>query len=226
MTILRAQNINKSFFIDNKEIKVLSDITFKLNKGEFIAITGSSGSGKSTLLSVIAGLDKPDSGNIEVDGKDITNQSEEELSKMRNQDIGFVFQSFLLIPSLTAYENVYFPSELSKNNDKESALRLLTQVNMLKRKDNYPVQLSGGEKQRIAIARSLINNPKILFADEPTGNLDSKNSEKIMELLISLQKKFNLTLIIVTHEKKISDQASRVIELKDGKIISDEKNKN
>jgi putative ABC transport system ATP-binding protein len=221
MTILKAQNINKSFFIENKEIKVLSDITFNVNEGEFIAITGSSGSGKSTLLSIIAGLDKPDLGTVEIHRKNITSQSEEELSNMRNQDIGFVFQSFLLIPSLTAYENVYFPSELSKKNDKESALRLLNQVHMLKRKDNYPIQLSGGEKQRIAIARALINKPKILFADEPTGNLDSKNGENIMDLLISLQKEFNLTLIIVTHEKKISDKASRVIELKDGKIISD-----
>jgi putative ABC transport system ATP-binding protein len=221
MTILKALNINKSFFIENKEIKVLSDITFNVNEGEFIAITGSSGSGKSTLLSIIAGLDKPDLGTVEISGKNITSQSEEELSNMRNQDMGFVFQSFLLIPSLTAYENVYFPSELSKKNDNESTLRLLTQVDMLKRKDNYPIQLSGGEKQRIAIARALINKPKILFADEPTGNLDSKNGEKIMELLISLQKEFNLTLIIVTHEKKISDKASRVIELKDGKIIID-----
>lgn len=223
MLILIANNISKSFYIEKQEIKVLSNVSLKIKEGEFVAITGPSGSGKSTLLSIIAGLDKPDFGKIYIDEKDITNLSEEDLSKMRNKDIGFVFQSFYLIPSLTALENVYFPSELSKANDKKFTQELLKQVGVFERKNNYPIQLSGGEKQRVAIARALINKPKILFADEPSGNLDSKNSDNIINLLMNLQKKFNLTLIIVTHEKRISDKASRVIELKDGKIVSNKK---
>jgi putative ABC transport system ATP-binding protein len=221
MSVLIAKDIKKSFFIDGKEMKILNGISLEIKEGEFIAIKGSSGSGKSTLLSIIAGLDKPTSGSVSINKKDITNLSEEKLSIMRNKEIGFVFQAFYLIPSLTAFENVCFPLELSKIKDKSSATKLLEQVGVSNRKDNYPIQLSGGEKQRVAIARALVNNPSILFADEPTGNLDSKNSENIIKLLMDLQKEFNLTLIVISHEDYIYNKASRVIELKDGIIISD-----
>jgi putative ABC transport system ATP-binding protein len=224
MSILSVKNLSKSFFVENKEIKILKNIFFEIEKGEFVVIKGSSGSGKSTLLSIIAGLDKPTKGKVFIEDKDITKLDEESMAIMRNLDIGFVFQSFYLIPSLTAFENVFFPLELSKNNDKKIALDLIKKVGVDLRKDNYPIQLSGGEKQRIAIARALVNKPKILFADEPTGNLDSKNSKNIIDLLIKLQKDYNLTLIIVTHEDKISKNASRVIEIKDGHIIKNQKN--
>lgn len=224
MNVLDVKNVSKSFTIDGKKVDILKDINFSVKKGEFVSITGSSGSGKSTLLSIIAGLDNPDTGSVKILDKEITKMNEEQISKIRNEDIGFVFQSFYLIPSLTAFENVIFPSELSKKNDTKFAKELIKIVGIDKRENSYPIQLSGGEKQRVAIARSLINKPKILFADEPTGNLDSKNSENIIKLLMNLQKEFDLTLIIVTHEKKVSDMASRKIVIKDGKIISDKKN--
>lgn len=225
MSNLIAKDIKKSFFIDGKEIKILKGVSLDIKEGEFVAIKGSSGSGKSTLLSIIAGLDKPTSGSVYINKKDITNLSEEQLSIMRNKEIGFVFQAFYLIPSLTAFENVCFPLELSKIKDKASAIKLLEQVGVINRRDNYPIQLSGGEKQRVAIARALVNKPKILFADEPTGNLDSKNSEIIIKLLMDLQKEFNLTLIVISHEDYIYNKASRVIELKDGVIVSDKSKK-
>ena len=221
--ILKVNNVSKEFTIDSKKIAILKNISIEIEEGEFLAINGSSGSGKSTFLSIIAGLDKPTSGEVFLLDKNITKFTEEQLSEIRNQKIGFVFQSFYLIPSLSAIENVYFPSEIAKKNDLKFAEELLKRVGLWSRKENYPIQLSGGEKQRVAIARALINKPKILFADEPTGNLDSKNSDNIVDLLIELQKEYKLTLIIVTHEKKVSDRASRIIELKDGKIISDKR---
>ncbi|MCA9496468.1 MAG: ABC transporter ATP-binding protein [Nanoarchaeota archaeon] len=223
MVVLEVDNISKSFNLENKKIDVLKNISLKVNKGEFVVINGESGSGKSTFLSIIAGLDKPNKGSIKLLNNDITNFDEDKLAKIRNKDIGFVFQSFYLIPSLTAYENIIFPAQLAKVNAIKLAETLLEKVGVKNRMNSYPIQLSGGEKQRVAIARALINKPKILFADEPTGNLDSKNSENIINLLISLQKEYDLTLIIVTHEKKVSEKASRLIEIKDGKIISDKK---
>ncbi len=225
MSILEAEKITKKFKVDNKYIEILKGINLKIDKGEFVAIKGSSGSGKSTFLNIIAGLDKPTTGKIKLLNKDITYSKEEELSKLRNKDIGFVFQSFYLIPSLSVYENIILPSEISKETNHKRVLELIEEVGISNRKNSYPIQLSGGEKQRVAIARALVNKPKILFADEPTGNLDSENSEKIIELLIKLQKEYDLTLILVTHEKQISDKASRVIEIKDGKIINDIKQK-
>lgn len=223
--ILIVEKIEKSFFNENKETKILKDISFTVKKGEFVAIIGSSGSGKSTLLSIIAGLDMPTKGSIILNSEKLEKLNEDKLSKIRNEKIGFVFQSFFLVPSLTAFENIMLPQEIAKKTNKEKTENLLKEVGMEHRKDNYPIQLSGGEKQRIAIARALSNDPEIIFADEPTGNLDSKNSKSIIELLIKLNKEKNKTLIVVTHEKRIAEIAQRVIEISDGKIIKDEYNK-
>ncbi len=225
MTILSIKGIKKEFKTQEKTIQILKDISFEINKGEFVAIIGSSGSGKSTLLSIIAGLDNPSSGNVRLDKEDIFSLDENQLSELRNKKIGFIFQSFFLVPSLNAYENVELPSQIAGITNSKKIEELLKTVGMEHRKNNYPIQLSGGEKQRIAIARALVNDPEILFADEPTGNLDSKNSKQIIELLQKLHKKENKTLIIVTHEPEIAKVAQRVIEVKDGKIISDKKNK-
>ena len=219
--ILTAKNIKKSFTIDKKKIDIIRGIDLDVKEGEFVAIMGSSGSGKSTLLSILAGLDKPDEGELLIDNENITEKSEDELSKLRNEKIGFIFQSFYLIPSLTAYENISFPIELKegKNFEKKEIEYLLEKTSMKHRKNSYPNQLSGGEKQRVAICRALINKPQIIFADEPTGNLDSKNSQEIISLLLSLKKEFNTTLIVVTHEKKIAEKADRIIKISDGKIV-------
>ncbi len=225
MTILSIKGIKKEFKTQEKTIQILKDISFEINKGEFVAIIGSSGSGKSTLLSIIAGLDNPSSGNVRLDKEDIFSLDENQLSELRNKKIGFIFQSFFLVPSLNAYENVELPSQIAGITNSKKIEELLKTVGMEHRKNNYPIQLSGGEKQRIAIARALVDDPEILFADEPTGNLDSKNSKQIIELLQKLHKKENKTLIIVTHEPEIAKVAQRVIEVKDGKIISDKKNK-
>lgn len=220
MNIIEATNINKSFTLGGKNMQILKDINLNIKEGEFVAIVGSSGSGKSTLLSIIAGLDKPTSGKILIDKKRIDNLSEDEMAEFRNKKIGFIFQSFFLVPSLTAYENVLLPMEISNKINEKKINETLQAVGMDHRKNNYPLQLSGGERQRIAIARALINEPRIIFADEPTGNLDSTNGENIMKILTKLKKDKKITLIIVTHEKKVSKLADRIIEIKDGKIIN------
>lgn len=224
MDILTVKNVKKEFILDNKKIEILKGISFNVKKGEFISIIGSSGSGKSTLLNVIAGLDKPDCGDVLINNQSIIKLSEDDLSQIRNQEIGFVFQSFYLVPSLTAFENIALPQEISKKVSKKDIEEIMKKVGIEHRKNNYPIQLSGGEKQRVAIARALINKPKILFADEPTGNLDSKNSQNIIDLLIQLKDEEDITLIIVTHEEKISKLSNRVIEIRDGQIIKDIKN--
>lgn len=218
--IIETKFIKKNYSIDNKTIPIIKGINISVKKGEFVAITGPSGSGKSTLLSLLAGLDRPDSGEIVLNSKDITKLKEEELSEMRNKEIGFIFQSFYLIPSLTAFENVFYPMQIrdGKKADEREAEKLLKKTGMLHRKNSYPSQLSGGEKQRIAICRALINKPAVIFADEPTGNLDSKNSKEIMKLLLDLKKEYNTTLIVVTHEKEIAKQADRIINIVDGKV--------
>ena len=225
MSILSIKDITKNFKTEDKTIQILKGISFEVKKGEFVAIIGSSGSGKSTLLSIIAGLDNPSSGKVILDKEDVFSLNENQLSELRNKKIGFIFQSFFLVPSLNAYENIELPSQIAGKSQSKKINSLLDAVGMNHRKNNYPIQLSGGEKQRIAIARALVNNPEILFADEPTGNLDSKNSKQIIELLQELHKKEQKTLIIVTHEPEIAKVAQRVIEVKDGKIISDKKNK-
>ena len=216
---LEAIQLRKFYTVDSRQITVLNNVTLRVPVGGFAVIEGKSGSGKSTLLSLLSGLDKPDSGTINLGGTDITNLSEDELAPFRNQTIGYVFQSFHLVPSLTAFENITFPAEL--NRDPQAAAKakeLLHRVDLSKRMNNFPHQLSGGEKQRIAICRALINRPQIVFADEPTGNLDSANGKIIMQLLLELRQEFKTTLVLATHSREISSQADTIFRLVDGMI--------
>jgi putative ABC transport system ATP-binding protein len=216
---LEAIQLSKSYSIDSRQITVLNNINIRIHAGEFAVIEGKSGSGKSTLLSLLSGLDRPDSGKINLAGTDITNLSEDELAPFRNQTIGYVFQSFHLVPSLTAFENIAFPAELNRDPQAaDMAKELLDRVDLTERMNNFPHQLSGGEKQRIAICRALINRPQIIFADEPTGNLDSANGEIIKNLLLELRKEFKTTLVMATHSKEISSDADTIFRLVDGRI--------
>ena len=219
MPIVEARNITKTYTIGDREIRVLDDVSFSVSTGEFLVVAGSSGSGKTTLLSLLSGLDKPSSGRVFIEGRDITDTSEDDLAPLRNETIGFVFQSFHLVASLTALENVMFPAELKHYpRAPAKAADLLKRVGMQKRSDNYPHQLSGGEMQRVAICRAVINNPKIIFADEPTGNLDSENGKAVLDLLLEFQKEHRTTLVLVTHSIDIARIADRMIILKDGRI--------
>ena len=219
MNIVEAERISKNYRIGDREISVLADVSLGVKPGEFLVVSGTSGSGKTTLLSLLSGLDKPSAGRIWIDGHDITDSTEDELAPLRNRLFGFVFQSFHLVPSLTALENVKFPAEIQRNKEaEEKAQQLLSRVDMLHRIDSFPHQLSGGEMQRVAICRALINQPKILFADEPTGNLDSTNGKAILDLLLELHKEKHTTLILVTHSLEISQLADRIILLGDGRI--------
>lgn len=216
---LEAFQVSKSYSVDSRQIAVLDNINIMIPGGSFVVVEGKSGSGKSTLLSLLSGLDKPDTGKINLFGTDITNLSEDKLAPFRNQTIGYVFQSFHLVPSLTAFENITFPAELNKDAQAAAkAIELLRRVDLLKRKNNFPHQLSGGEKQRIAICRALINSPQIIFADEPTGNLDSTNGEIIMQLLLELRQELNTTLVLATHSREVSSKADSITRLVDGKI--------
>jgi putative ABC transport system ATP-binding protein len=218
---LEAIRLNKSYKVDTRQITVLNNISISVQVGEFVVINGKSGSGKSTLLSLLSGLDRPDSGKIFLAGTDITNLSEDELAPFRNRTIGYVFQSFHLVPSLTAFENIAFPAELNRDpRAADKAKELLRRVDLSERMNNFPHQLSGGEKQRIAICRALINRPQIIFADEPTGNLDSANGKIIMELLLELRKEFKTMLVLATHSPEISDKADSIFRLVDGRIES------
>jgi putative ABC transport system ATP-binding protein len=192
-------------------------------RGQFIAIVGPSGSGKSTLLSLVAGLDSPSSGEIFLDGKNITQMSEDDLADLRGELVGFIFQSFHLIPSLTAYENVLVALELAGRDDaRERAQSLVDEVGLRDRGHHYPSQLSGGEQQRVAIARAFANQPRILLADEPTGNLDTRNGAHVFELLVRLNRDYRTTLMLVTHERSLAAHASRTITLNEGRIVGDE----
>ena len=225
MNILEAKGVTKTYTIGGDSIRVLDDVSLAVRAGEFVAVMGSSGSGKSTLLSLLSGLDSPSTGRIWVADRDITDLSEDELAPLRNETIGFVFQSFHLVPSLSARENIMFPAELRHDRAAEKkAQSLLTRVGLQARSNNFPHQLSGGEKQRVAICRALVNDPQILFADEPTGNLDSKNGESILNLLLDLHKERQTTLVLVTHSEEIAMRADRVVTLQDGRVIGDVKN--
>jgi putative ABC transport system ATP-binding protein len=213
------------YTIGERQIIVLDNVSFGVNNGEFLVVNGSSGSGKSTLLSLMSGLDNPTAGRIWVDETDITDLSEDDLAPLRNEFIGFVFQSFHLVPSLTALENIMFPAELKRDGQAlQKAEALLQRVGLQERADNFPHQLSGGEKQRVAICRALINDPKLVFADEPTGNLDSRNGEAILQLLLEMRQERQTTLVLVTHSAEIARRAERVITLQDGHINADYRN--
>lgn len=224
--MIELKNVSKVVRSGAEDLTILDDVSLRIPDGEFVAVTGASGSGKSTLLGLIAGLDAPTSGTISIDGEDITKMSEDALAQIRSEKIGFVFQSFHLIPSLTAYENVLIPMEiLGLDDTKSRADKLLVDVDLTNRGHHYPTELSGGEQQRIAIARAFANQPKILLADEPTGNLDSRNGQHIFDLMTGLHKQNNVTLILVTHDATLADKAQRQIRLKDGRVVSDEINR-
>ncbi len=219
MTVVEAKGVTKTYTIANRKIRVLHEVSLVVSEAEFLVVEGISGSGKTTLLSLLSGLDKPTSGRVFLQKKDITDTSEDDLAQLRKDMIGFIFQSFHLIPSLTALENIMFPAELNRDPQAfEKAEKLLQRVGLHKRGDNFPHQLSGGEMQRVAICRALINNPKIIFADEPTGNLDSENGHAILELLLEIQKERRTTLVLVTHSIDIAKMADRMIILQDGRI--------
>lgn len=205
-----------------RRVDILKGITLTVPAGQFVAIVGASGSGKSTLLGLLAGLDSPSAGEIWLDGIPIHHLAEAQLSSIRGQKIGFVFQSYQLIPTLTALENVLLPFELNANGDGLSkARRLLEEVGLGERTDHYPVQLSGGEQQRVALARAFIVDPPIVMADEPTGNLDSTNGRLVLDLLLGRNKREGTTLVLVTHDAEVASRADRKIVLKDGRVIED-----
>jgi putative ABC transport system ATP-binding protein len=205
------------------KVEILRDITFRVPAGQFLAIMGASGSGKSTLLGLLAGLDTVTSGRILLDGTDITDLREDQLARVRGEKIGFVFQSYQLIPTLTAEENILLPAELSGRGQLRARAReLLDRVGLLARAHHYPVQLSGGEQQRVALARAFITRPPLLLADEPTGNLDSANGQHVLDLLVELNREQQTTLVLVTHDRRLAEYADRILTLSDGQVLSDE----
>ena len=221
-TILRCENIFKTYHTEEKTIEVLRGVTLDLEESETTVVVGASGAGKSTFLHILSGLDEPDKGKVYYMNEDLFEKSDEEISAFRNQNIGFVFQFHYLLPEFTAEENVALPmlvQNISFSKAIERAHVLLKEVNLEERASHKPAELSGGEQQRVAIARALANNPKILFADEPTGNLDSDTSKLIENLLVNLREKYGLTLLIVTHNNELKKIGGRVITMKDGKII-------
>jgi len=226
--IIEVTGLTKRIDSGAHEVQILRGLDFSIPRGQFVAIMGASGSGKSTLLGLLAGLDTPTSGHIVLDGQDITGLKEDDLAQVRGRKIGFVFQSYQLIPTLTAEENVLLPYELGGGNGNRDgggisrARELLESVGLSDRRDHYPVQLSGGEQQRVALARAFMVHPPILMADEPTGNLDSINGRHVLELLIGLNARENTTLILVTHDRELAAHAGRVITLRDGLIAGDE----
>jgi len=221
--MIKIHNLTKNVRSGTEDLTILDDVSIDIPEGEFVALTGASGSGKSTLLGLIAGLDAPSSGSINIDGDAITSMSEDALADIRSRKIGFVFQSFHLIPSLTAFENVLIPMEiLGVGGANDRARKLLEDVDLTNRGHHYPNELSGGEQQRVAIARAFANSPKILLADEPTGNLDSKNGQHIFDLMTDLHSRNNITLVLVTHDIELARRAQRQIVLKDGRVVSDD----
>jgi putative ABC transport system ATP-binding protein len=223
---LEARDVYKSLPLGGERIDILKGISFQIQKGEFVAIIGPSGSGKSTLLGIIAGLDNPTSGEVFVDGVNITRMSEAQLAAIRNQKVGMVFQTFNLVPTLTAQENVEVPLYVGKHPGSPSARakELLELVGMSHRLGHRPNQLSGGEQQRVAIARSMSANPAIIIADEPTGNLDGKNGAKLLELIAELRERTGTTFIIATHDPRVASAAERIISIEDGQIVGDTPN--
>jgi putative ABC transport system ATP-binding protein len=226
-SIISMRNIRRIYDTGEVRVEALKDITLEISRGQFIAIMGTSGSGKSTLLNILGCLDRPTSGTYELDGVDVSTFSPAQRADIRNQKIGFIFQSFNLLPRTTIWENVEAPMLYSGVSKQERILRIehaLSVVGILEKAKAYPNQLSGGQQQRVAIARALVNRPAMLLADEPTGNLDSATSEEIMHFLQSLNRDEGITLVMVTHEHDIAAFASRMIHMKDGNIISDETN--
>jgi putative ABC transport system ATP-binding protein len=217
-----VRNLVKTIRNGAHEVQIIRDISFNVAPREFVAVMGPSGSGKSTLLGLIAGLDTPTSGSIWIDGRDITNLPEDELAQLRGKKLGFVFQAYHLIPTMTALENVLLPMEFAgiANGAAGRASYLLESVGLADRRDHYPAQLSGGEQQRVALARAFMMKPAVLLADEPTGNLDTANGRHVLELLLRLNREEGTTLVLVTHDEGLASHAQRKIMLRDGKIVT------
>ena len=220
--MIQLNQVTKKVASGSETLTILHDLNLTIPDGQFVAVVGPSGSGKSTLLGLIAGLDAPTSGKILIDGESITEMNEDVLAELRGNKIGIVFQSFHLIPSLTAYENILVPMEIAGiKGARARAQELLEDVGLKARGHHYPSQLSGGEQQRVAIARAFSNNPSILLADEPTGNLDSKNGRHILELMVEINHKRKATLVLITHDRELAGMADRQIALRDGRVVSD-----
>ncbi len=223
MEILRVENLTKVYGKDENEVRALDGVSFSVNKGEFVAIIGPSGSGKSTLLHILGGVDNPTDGKVFMDGKDVYAQNEEQLAIFRRRQVGLIYQFYNLIPVLNVTENITLPVLMDGQKVNENRLEeLLTILKLNGRKNHLPNQLSGGQQQRVSIGRALMNAPAVVLADEPTGNLDSKNSQEIIELLKVSNEKYNQTLIVITHDENIALQADRIIAIEDGKITRDE----
>ena len=222
--ILKIHELKKTYKSGSKEITVLQDISFEIEKGDTFSIVGPSGSGKTTLLGLCAGLDHPDSGTIELCGKALQDLNEDQRAQLRNKEVGFIFQNFQLLPTLSALENVSVPLELQgAKNAAKIGMELLDKVGLADRFHHYPSQLSGGEQQRVALARAFSNTPSILFADEPTGNLDEETGEKVIQLLFQLNKEAGTTLVIITHDLALANRTQQILRLKGGKILTNER---
>jgi putative ABC transport system ATP-binding protein len=219
--MLSCEGLTQTYVSGGRPLTVLNNITFTLERGGFLAIVGPSGSGKTTLLGLLAGLDRPSAGRVVLDGADLGSMSEDQRARIRAEKVGFVFQSFHLIPTLTARENVQVPLELRGEPAEARAQDFLTRVGLGDRSHHYPSQLSGGEQQRVALARAFAAGPQILFADEPTGNLDARTGASIVELLIGLNRELGTTLVLVTHDRELADRAHRIVRLADGQVVED-----
>ncbi len=223
MEILRVENISKTYENEDVIVHALKDVSFSVSRGEFVAVIGASGSGKSTLLHILGGVDRPSEGKVYVEGQDVYEQDEEELAIFRRRQVGLVYQFYNLIPVLTVEENITLPVRLDGRKVNRERLKELLQVlGLMKRRKHLPNQLSGGQQQRVAIGRALMNAPAILLADEPTGNLDTKNAQEIMSLLRASNKSYKQTIILITHDREIAMRADRVLEIQDGELIRDE----
>lgn len=223
MEILRVENVCKTYDTGENPVHALSDISFSVEKGEFVAIIGASGSGKSTLLHILGGIDHPTSGKVFVNGQDVYEQSEDQLAVFRRRQVGLIYQFYNLIPVLNVEENMVLPVKLDgRKVNKKRLAELLQVLGLVKRRKHLPSQLSGGQQQRVSIGRALMNAPAIILADEPTGNLDTQNTQEIMQLLRESNKTYKQTIILITHDREIALQADRVLEISDGQLIRDE----
>ncbi len=221
--ILKIQNLEKTYHSGSKKLTVLHDISFEVAQGATFSIVGPSGSGKTTLLGLCAGLDQPDAGSVELCGQSLQDLDEDRRAQLRNKEVGFIFQNFQLLPTLTALENVVVPLELQgAKQAAKKGMELLEKVGLADRFHHYPSQLSGGEQQRVALARAFSNSPSILFADEPTGNLDDETGEKVIQLLFELNKEAGTTLVIISHDLDLANRTQQILRLKGGKIVSNE----
>ena len=223
MEILKVEHISKTYDTEGVPVQALDDISFSVEKGEFVAVIGASGSGKSTLLHILGGVDRPTEGKVFVNGEDVYEQDEEALAIFRRRQVGLIYQFYNLIPVLTVEENISLPVKLDgKRINKERLAELLKVLGLVKRRKHLPSQLSGGQQQRVSIGRALINAPAIVLADEPTGNLDTKNVQDIMELLKKSNRAYKQTIILITHDREIAMQADRLLEIQDGELVRDE----